>query len=69
MKDTDLTCPFRADKCCGSECVFWSDEYCILSEVPISAMELEDKLDKTNEKLDDISDTLNCISKLLFENR
>lgn len=50
----DLTCPFSSAKCRGSECVFWSADTCILLEVPLSSMELEDKLDETNEKLDAI---------------
>lgn len=67
MKDTDLICPFSAKKCCGSECVFWSAECCVLLEVPVSSMELEDKLDKTNERLDEVVDTLNFIAKRLYE--
>ena len=60
MNTTDLICPFSSGKCRGSECVFWSADDCILLEVPLSAMELENKLDKTNEKLD-------AIIKLLFK--
>lgn len=60
----DVFCPFTKGKC-RNECEFISAGSCILAEAPLSAMEIETKLDAANEKLDEITDALAFISKQL----